>query len=140
MKLMGFNFTKINAEKLKSKFEGVKLNTNINVSEIKEIKNTPFKSKESIVSIIFDYVIDYNPDFAKLEFKGTLILGLENKEAKEVLKEWKDKKMPEEFKLALFNLILRKSNTKAIQLEDEINIPLHIPLPKLGKNSIKDKK
>ena len=140
MKLMGFNFTKISAEKIKGSSEGIKLNTNINISEIKEIKDNPFKSKESIVSVNFNYIIDYKPDFAKLEFNGTLVLSLENKESKEVLKQWKEKKMPDDFKLSLFNLILRKSNTKAIQLEEELNIPLHFPLPKLGKNSIKNKK
>jgi hypothetical protein len=140
MKLMGFNFTKISAEKLKGSSKGIKLNTNINISDIKEVKNAPFKSKETIISVSFNYLVEYNPDFAKLNFEGTLVLGLDAKESKEILKQWKSKKMPEDFKIPLFNLILRKSNLRAMQLEEEMNIPLHVPLPKLSKDSMNSQK
>ena len=49
----------------------------------------------------------------------------------------KDKKMPENFRMTLFNLILRKSSLKALQLEEEMNLPTHIQLPTL---KIGDKK
>ena len=53
------------------------------------------------------------------------------------IRQWNSKKLPEDFRIALFNVILKKSNVKALELEDELNIPLHIPLPSL-KKSIKD--
>ena len=40
-------------------------------------------------------------------------------------------KIPEEYKLTIFNIIMKKSNLKAIQLEDEMNLPLHISLPSI---------
>ena len=39
------------------------------------------------------------------------------------------KNLPEEFRLSVFNLILKKSSLKALQLEEELNIPLHIAMP-----------
>jgi len=33
----------------------------------------------------------------------------------------------------LFNIILKKSTLKALQIEEELNIPLHMQLPSLKK-------
>ena len=134
MKLVGFNFKKINIEKLSDKMEGLKISTNIDISEINTIKAGLFKTKEEFVSIGFVYNVDYEPKIAKMVLQGNLLLAVEPKVAKEVLKEWKKKKIPEEFRLAIFNVILKKSSLKALQLEDELNLPLHIPLPSVKKN------
>jgi hypothetical protein len=53
----------------------------------------------------------------------------ESKIIKDFIKQWKQKKLPEEHRILIFNVILKKSNLKAMQLEDELNLPLHIPLP-----------
>ncbi len=131
MKIVGFNFNKINIEKLSDKVDNLKINTDIDISEIKEIKSDFFKTKEDIITVKFFYNINYEPNFAKIEFVGNVLLAIESKTTKNILKQWKDKKMSEEFKITLFNIILRKSNLKALQLEDEINLPLHISLPSL---------
>lgn len=128
---MGFNFTKINIEKFLDKVENLKVTTNINIEDLKEIKVAPFKIKEDIIVVKFAYSIYYEPKFAKIEMEGNVVLGIEPKLTREVLKQWKDKKTPEEFRIVLFNAILRKTNLKAIQLEDEMNLPLHMPMPSL---------
>ncbi len=139
MRLIGFNFNKINIEKFSDKIENLKINTNINISEINEIKSNFFKTKEEFIGVKFIYNINYDPDIAKIELVGNLVFGIEPKIAKEILKQWQDKKMSEDFKITLFNIILRKSNLKALQLEDEINLPPHISLPSLRKQEDKEK-
>jgi hypothetical protein len=129
MKIMGFNFTKISIEKLKDRSESLKINTHIDVTEIKELKTDILKTEEQIIGVKFSYSVKYEPEFANIDFKGSILLSLEEDKAKEVIKEWKKKKMPEDFQTILFNLILRKTAAKALQLEDEMNLPLHIPLP-----------
>ena len=129
MRYIGFNFSKISVEKFLDKVENLKIDTKIDVSEIKAIKSSFFKTKEELISVKFNYAVNYNPDFAKIEFIGTIVFAFESKMAKDVLNQWKDKQMPEDFKISLFNIILRKSNLKALELEDELNLPLHIPLP-----------
>ncbi len=131
MKLVGFNFSKIYIEKFTDISRDLKINTNINVSELKPLKSEIFKSKEEVILVKFTYVINYDPEGAKLEFEGNTMISIEPKKAKAILKEWKDKKMPDDFRNALFNLIMMKSNIKALQLEDELNLPYHIPLPTL---------
>lgn len=136
---MGFNFTKINIEKFSDNFQNLKINTSIDISEIKELKTDVFKTKEELLGIKFTFNIFYEPDIAKAEFAGNIIISVDSKTAKEILKKWKDKKMPEDFRITLFNVIFRKSNLKALELEDELNLPIHLPLPRLTPEDKKGK-
>lgn len=133
MKIAGFNFTKINVEKFSNKLENLKVNTKIDISKINEANSNFFKSEEKLLSVNFDYEVSYDPEIAKINLAGNIIFALEPKIAKDILKQWEEKKIPEDFKYNLFNFIMRKSNLKALQLEDEIGLPLHIPLPSLKK-------
>ncbi len=137
MKLAGFNFTKISAEKFSDALEKLKINTNIDISDIFELKSDFLKTKEELLGVKFSYVVDYEPKVAKTEINGTMILVLEPKVIKEILKKWKDKKIPEDFRIPVFNIILRKSSLKALQLEEEMNLPLHIPSPSFKKEEKK---
>ena len=132
MKLVGYTLNKIKAEKKNTiRPKEVKINTNIDIDQIKEAKSDAFKTKEEMILCTFTYKIIYEPDFAEIEFKGNLIISLDSKSAKEALKDWKKKKMSDQLRMAVFNVILSKSNVKALQLEEEFNLPHHIPMPTL---------
>ncbi len=139
MRAIGFSFKKINVEKLPStNLEGVKVNVNIDISDIVSVKPTDIlKPKDELVGVKFTYFVNYDPDYAKLSFSGDILLEVEPKIAKEILKSWKDKEMPEDFRIFIFNIILRKSNLKALELEDEMNLPPHIPMPAIQKEEQK---
>jgi hypothetical protein len=138
MRLAGFTFKKISAEKISDSRENLKVNTNIDISNIESLKTDFIKAKEELLLIKFNYILDYAPEIAKIEFKGDLILAVSSEKAKEILKDWKDKKIKESFNLSLFNLILRKSNIRALQLEEEINLPIHFQLPSLKSQKPKE--
>jgi len=136
MKFIGFNFTKTRSEKLKEPSELkelVKINTQIDVHELTEVKTHVLKTKDELIGAKFVYGVNYNPGFAKVELEGRILVSVEPKIAKEVLKQWKKKKMPEDFRLLLFNVILKKSSLKALYLEEELNLPLHMPMPSFKK-------
>ncbi|MDE1848561.1 MAG: hypothetical protein KGH55_00840 [Nanoarchaeota archaeon] len=133
MKAIGFSFNKISIERFSNKLEELKANTNINILEIIPAKADFIKTKEELISVKFEYTIKYDPEYAKIEFSGDMVLEAEPKMAKEVMKDWKDKKLSEEFRIFVFNIILRKANLKALELEDDLNLPLHIPLPFIQK-------
>lgn len=133
MKFVGFNFTKINVEKTSDIFKDLKINTNIDVSNIEQLKNEIFKAKEELLGVKFKYGVDYGK-VGKIELEGNVLVSIESKEAKSIMKEWKNKKIPEDFKISVFNVILRKSTLKALQLEDEMNLPIHTrTIPRVGK-------
>jgi len=140
MRLVGFDFKKISIERFKDQVEDLKFNTKVDISSIDIIKSDIFRSKEELLKIEFIYSVIYEPEFAKIELTGSIILAVEPRIAREVLRGWKDKQTSEEFRIFMFNIILRKSNIKALQLEDELGLPLHIPLPSLSKENIAEKK
>lgn len=137
MKLIGFNFKKLSAERISSNLEGLKINTSINIISIEEKKYDSFNSKDLILIIEFSYSINYDSDIAKIEIIGNIILNAEEELGKTIINDWKEKKLNEEIRLKLFNLILRKSNIKALQLEEEVNLPPHFNLPSLKIESKK---
>jgi len=133
MKIIGFSFTKISVEKFNEINKELKVNTNIDISTIKKLKSNILKTKEELLGVNFIFTVSYEPNFAKIITKGNLIVSVEPKLLKEILKQWENKKMPEDFKISLFNIILRKSSLKTFQLEDEMNLPLHLPMGSFRK-------
>ena len=62
------------------------------------------------------------------------MLSTDSEMAKDVMKKWKNKETPEEFRIPLFNIIFRKAGLKALELEDEMNLPLHMSMPTLRRD------
>ncbi|MDP2672745.1 MAG: hypothetical protein Q8O84_02950 [Nanoarchaeota archaeon] len=129
MKILGINFTKLNAEKFSTDTKGIKIGTHIDLSEIREVKADFFSSKEKVLGIKFSYEIDYDPNFAKIKLAGNILVSTDETKFNQILEGWKEKNLPDDFRLSIFNLILKKSSLKALQLEEELNIPLHISMP-----------
>jgi hypothetical protein len=137
MRLINFNFDKVSIERINGTNERIKVNTNIDVSSIEKAPIDLPNDKEDLIQVKFSYIIDYEPNFAKIEFKGNLFMTIDSKDSKELLKKWKDKEIPEDIRLFIFNIILMKSNIKALQFEDEFGFPPHIPLPRFSKEDKK---
>jgi len=135
MKLIGFNFTRINIERLEGPSKNLSVNTTIDISSIEKTNVNFLKGKEELVNVKFKYNINYEPKFAKLEFEGNMIIALDAKQSKDLLKKWKKKETPEDIRVFIFNIIMRKSSIKALQLEDDLNLPLHIPMPRVSRQN-----
>ena len=135
MKVIGFNFTKMNAERMKDSVDNMKINTKMDFIEISEAKAPFLKIKEVLLEAKFEYKVDYEPGLAKIDVAGKVFLSVDEKTSKEVLKQWKKKVLPEEFRISLFNIIMKKSALKVLNLCDDLNLPVHIPLPTLRKES-----
>lgn len=131
MQVLGFNFTKIQAERfLDAKpTKNHKINSNIEFTNVEkekaEILNTDLLKLSFKLNLIFD------PKMGELNFEGAILIKAEDSKTKEIMKQWKDKKISEDVKVPLLNLILNKCTLKALQLEDELGLPKHINIPKL---------
>jgi hypothetical protein len=132
MQIIGFNLTKILIERKEKSKSELKISQNIDIDEISKDKINI--SKEEVLKIKFTFNINYDPNFAKLEFKGTVVLLPQKEELKTITKEWKDKKLAQEFRMPLFNFIMNKCNIKALGLEDEMALPIHLQnlLPRIA--------
>lgn len=123
IKLIGAKITKINAER-NPNFDGkIELKTNIKIQKLERIK----ESKEAI-KIEYLFGVDYS-DLGKIEIEGTLFLSSDAKKIKELLKLQKEQDFNTPEYIAITNLIIQKASIKAFELEEEINLPIHIKFP-----------
>ncbi|MBI2044035.1 hypothetical protein HYT24_01590 [Candidatus Pacearchaeota archaeon] len=137
MKVIGFNFNKVSIEKKTEDFKEIKVNApSIDIRDIKQVKSPVFSMKEDVFEVKFTYSVKYLPDIAEVSLAGSMLLVVDQKVSKELAKEWKNKKVPAEQRLFILNIIVRKATLKAIELEDELNLPTHIHIPTIKE--IKD--
>lgn len=128
MNILGFHFTQISAERSEVIKKLEKISTNIDFKNIEKDKIELIK-ESNILKVFFEFKIDYEPKQATIILKGLLPISVTKEEAEVVLKDWKKKGLKEEFKVPIFNFILDKCSVKALQMEEELNLPKHIKLP-----------
>ncbi len=139
MQPIGFNLKKILAQK-SLEFKRGPINTNIEFKEVKEEEITLLKDSNAL-KISFIFSISYahpekTPDtnienLGEVSFEGEIMFSVTKDEFKEITKSWKNKQIPDQFRIPLINFILTKCSTKALSLEDDLNIPFHIPFPQV---------
>jgi len=129
MRIIGFNIKKISADKKKPLKGKIDIKSNIDLKNITQ-ENVSISDK-SAINFEFAFTVGYEPKLAEIEILGNVVALDEEDKFKDILKEWKKKKLNPEIKIPLFNFIMEKCNLKALHLEEELSLPLHIPLPKL---------
>jgi len=61
MKLLGFNFSKINVEKFKNRPDSIKFNTKMDITSISTAKSDLFRGKEELIDIEFNFSLLFEP-------------------------------------------------------------------------------
>ncbi len=133
MNLIGFTIGKIHAE-LKEKIQDkLEIKTNINIKSITQEK-IKLPSNDIPIRFDFDFEIKYMPEIADISFSGSVMLAVNKKDSKKIIEDWKSKKINSEMQTPLFNFIITKTSLKALKIEEELNLPPHIPFPKVSEN------
>lgn len=148
MRIIGFNFTKVSAEK-SPKFQlGTNINTDIEFTNIEKEETDLAKDGSDVLKVSFKFSVLYRDkdeknikDSSKGEISllGFVVLLASSEESKEILKDWKKKELSNAFKVPIFNFILKKSSVRAMQLEEELNLPLHVPMPQIKSGKLEEK-
>lgn len=137
MKVIGYNLTKVLAEKKAEAKNINSINTSIEFVNIDKDKIESIKDFE-VIKVDFTFTVSYETQaekkdsslkVAKIEMEGNLIFAASKDEAKDLLKFAKKKDMPANIKVPLNNVVFKKCLTKALELEDSLNLPFHIPIP-----------
>ena len=144
MQLIGFNLKKITASKSPD-FKRGAINTNIEFSDVVREKMDLLKDTEAL-KIAFTFSITYtekeqNQDAEKksesnqgeVTFEGDILFSANKEEAKDITKSWKKKQIPEQYRIPMINFILKRCSEKALSLEEDLNLPSHIPFPQIRK-------
>ena len=135
MAIIGLTFDRINVEKDRVVLESVK-NKNIQINYNIAIKNVEedelrMQEKQKVLRFDFTFAIIYTPKLGTLELNGHLLYTDTNH--KKILDSWKKHQdiTDTHLKAQLLNTIFQKANLKAIALTQEVNLPLHFPLPQI---------
>lgn len=131
MKIIGFSFKKISAEKKKEPDTNLEINTDVKIKDIKKTK-APLLESDELISVDYEFKIEYNPTIGSILFEGNIILLTEDKTlTDEVLNEWeKNKKVPKKLQVPILNTIFQRCHLKALQLEEYVGLHPHIQPPK----------
>ncbi|MBW2976350.1 hypothetical protein KY347_02805 [Candidatus Woesearchaeota archaeon] len=132
MAIIGFNFTKIDAEKKEAAKGNISINNNVSIKEVKEKNLSLGNEKQKVLSFTFDFAAKYDPNVGSINLIGDVLYMEDSKKVKEILDGWKkDKRLPKEIMTHILNTVLSKCNVQALILSEQINLPPPIPLPKV---------
>jgi len=128
IKILGINFVKINAKKDPNYHEKITMKPNIDLISIEKEKIELIK--QEALRISFNFEVNYEK-LGNISLEGVLLLSVDAKTLKEAITQWKDKKLPEDLKLLILNIILQKSSLRALKIEEEMGLPFHMQMPRL---------
>ncbi|MBR9702805.1 hypothetical protein GOV10_02100 [Candidatus Woesearchaeota archaeon] len=136
MAIIGFNFTKIGAQRYVSTTQKVQVTNNVSVTNITESKMGGDTERKTVrLSFRFDTI--YEPKTARMQMEGDVLLLLATKEADSLVKGWKDKKVPTTSMLGAMNHVLERCNVQAIILARDLGLPSPVPMPKVDMKNMK---
>ena len=135
MSIVGFNFTKISAERKNAVVGTVNINNNISLKDMTEAKLGLAGGTRGALTITFAFKSEYMPDHATLLLEGDVLTLVDAKLIPGMLESWsKTKSIPKEIAQQLMNYILDRCNIQALLLAKDLNLPSPVPLPKVQVN------
>lgn len=131
MPIIGFGFDKISAERKSAEIKDNKLQNGVKITSLKESKIKIGNEEKSALNLSFEFIVDYQAQ-GKVELLGHLLYYDTPENIKTLIDLWnKDNKLPTAFGTRVYNYIFNKTHVKAMQLEEEVNLPFHLRLPTL---------
>lgn len=131
MAIVGFFYDKILGERKKNQLKGdIKIKNDVVIQSISQLDTNTGSKKQDIVKVNFEFITEYQPSLGNLTLSGHLLISDTPDNMKLMINMWKkEKKIPQQFALPILNTILIKSNIKALELSQLLNLPPHIKLP-----------
>lgn len=135
MPIIGFNFDKIQAEKLLEIKEKIEIKNNLGIKDIIQDK-IPVEGLDNVLKVTFEFSLEYTPNIGNIILNGHLLYTEDQKKIKDILKDWKkDKKIQTNLLELWLNAVLQRCHLKALTMAQELALPTHIQLPSVKAGS-----
>ena len=132
MAIVGFNFTRMEAERIEAAKGKINVSNNVSIKNVEEKNLSLGSDKQKVLSFTFEFASTYEPKVGSINLVGDVLYMDDSKKAKEVLDGWKkDKKLPKELMTGIINTMLNKCNIQSLILSEQVNLPAPIPLPRV---------
>ena len=130
--IVGFNFTKISAERNEGVKGKININNNVSIKNVEEKSLALANEKQKGIKFTFEFSSKYEPKLGDITIWGDVLYMADEKKSKEIMDGWKkDKKVPKDTMTSILNTVLSKCNVQALIISRDINLPPQIPLPKV---------
>jgi len=134
MPVLGYNIKKVEMEKLvtvvpQGEIE-VRLSPRIEELRLGEMR-TP-TGKVNGIEVLFDFVLEYNPNIARGSVKGAILyLPPQKEKVEEILNTWEEeKKVDSLLVVELVNFLSAELSPMLMVIAKEMRIPYHVPIPR----------
>ena len=140
MAILNFGFTKILVEKKGKLSKQINIKSGMNIVDVVESEMIDAtKQKAFLIKFAFETI--YEPKMGNINLEGELLYLSDLDTAKAIGDAWKkNKSLPKDIALKVFNKILHNCNVEALVLSREINLPSPIQLPKIRPAPAGEKK
>ena len=140
MAILNFGFTKILVEKKSTSIKQINIQSGMNILDVSESEMIK-DAKQKAFNVKFAFEIKYEPGVGNINLEGELIFLAGENVSKEISEAWKkNKSLPKDIALSVFNKILHNCNVEALILSKEMNLPAPIQLPKVRAQAAPEKK
>jgi hypothetical protein len=124
MPIIGIALSSMNASKKEDVIGSVKINSNMNITDVK-MQDLPALNCQG-TSVEFNFTIKYQDEKdnvkAEIGMEGNVIYM--GPDSEKVVKDWKkDKKLPDDLKFQIIRIVSEKCSKKAIMLSDDLQLP-----------------
>ena len=131
--IINFTLDKIYIEKTKEPKGNIEAKNSIKFLDIIELPTPPEFDQQALLKFQFIYKIEYSQNVAKTEIKGNIHYMTNKEEMAKIMKEWdKESRIDPQLSSRLVNYIFSKCGIKALSLSNQLGLPPHIPIPKVG--------
>ena len=140
MTIVGFNFTKLHAERTSSLHGKISIRNNVAIKEVATTNLAFATGKQKALKFSFEFTSTYDPKIGSIVLNGEVTYMEDEKRVQEILSEWKkEKRIQKELMTTIINNVLAKCNVQALIISKDINLPPPIPLPKLQQDVVAKK-
>ena len=137
MQVIGFNIEKIEAEKNLQEIKDLKVRYNANIKNL-SLEEMNIGKKQEVLKVNFEFKVEYEPNIGNISFTGNVLILEDPKKARTTIEQWnKEKDASSPFSIQIINIILVRANIKALMIAQEVNLPPHIPLPRVSSSAAK---
>lgn len=132
MTVIGFQFTKILAERLTLPKGKINIQNNVSLTNVEEAPLMVKSEKQGSAKVYFSFTSKYEPKYGLIDLQGEVVWMDDKKNIQAMVSEWKKaKKLPKEMATPILNTVIQKSNIQALVMSRDVSFPPPLQLPKL---------
>jgi len=129
MTIIATNFLSIEAKR-EAKLGKVTIKNNLSIADVVKMNMNFGNVKQEGLRFVYKYESTYAPKVGSIKIEGDVLYVEAPEKCKELLEQWKTKKLDQKVMAEIMTTALRKCSIKALNLSQDLNLPSPIKIPR----------